>query len=707
MTARLTRTLVSTTSNGTGDLLLNVPVEGHFSLADQFTSGNITTGDIVNYAIELPNSSGFEYGSAQVTKVGDVITLARAAGTLTQSTTGARLDVVLNTTRIFIGPPHEQMLLTEDLQANGGTIPTTDRDNSFESTDAAVNPGPSQELYRNSANPGALDWLGRWLFGGEDDADAKITYAEIRSRIVSAANGAASGALSFWTRVSGTLAERFVVGHGFYASGVTGGDPGVGRINVKGIEIDGVALANSTNILTYTAITDTALTEGDPVFLQDSGGNVRDWYGITADSSFAAQDINPAIDYMPSGNLAVLAYFSGATTLAFRTVTYADGEFTLGAVQTLAVTGTPQNLRIQCLAASATFVATWDDSAGDCDAVAGTVSGTTISLGSKTDISSGGSQEIGDLVSGGSTWVVMVTDGAANDDFFAMTVSGTVITVGAGLASAAADGTSANRCAGAYSTEDARWLFVWQAASSDHTYELLSVSGTTLTSQATSHVSGTVSGVGLHYVPGEDRFIFGQNQSDDFQMVDITTTTITPRAVQSSILSMIGNGGNVICPHADLVFLVDSANDIALIDPPSGTTATITADEMQYVDLPGQSLTVQNHQMTAADDSPEVIWTDVVSGTLYLKAVEVVPASILSDRIRLNNSERVIGIAQGTVSAAATATIGTHGVDDNQSGLTAGDRISIRNTDGSLKTFASGEVEIGRAVSATELRLSI
>lgn len=110
------------------------------------------------------------------------------------------------------------------------------------STDAGASAGPSLKLYRNSASPTASDVLGRLRFSGEDDNGDEHFYAEIDGFLEDPANGAEDGKLRLRTSQAGSMANRFVVAAGLTSNAVTGGDQGVGTVNVGAVYDDGVQI---------------------------------------------------------------------------------------------------------------------------------------------------------------------------------------------------------------------------------------------------------------------------------------------------------------------------------------------------------------------------------------------------------------------------------------------------------------------------------
>jgi len=82
---------------------------------------------------------------------------------------------------------------------------------SLVSTDADANEGPGLVLYRNSSSPADSDVLGQIYMQGENDADQKVTYALIESRIEDASDGTEDGRIEINTVLAGTAISRILL----------------------------------------------------------------------------------------------------------------------------------------------------------------------------------------------------------------------------------------------------------------------------------------------------------------------------------------------------------------------------------------------------------------------------------------------------------------------------------------------------------------
>lgn len=113
---------------------------------------------------------------------------------------------------------------------------------SFSLSEDSANSGPDLTLTRISASPAANDFTGRLLFNGRDSAGNTDAYAVMTTKIIDPTSTLEDGEINFWTVIAGTLAQRWNIGAGIYAQGVTGGDHGAGTVNATAVYDDNVLL---------------------------------------------------------------------------------------------------------------------------------------------------------------------------------------------------------------------------------------------------------------------------------------------------------------------------------------------------------------------------------------------------------------------------------------------------------------------------------
>jgi len=97
---------------------------------------------------------------------------------------------------------------------------------------------PAINLDRRAPGLGGQN-LGVVRFKGRDSLLASTTYAKMGGAIVSTSAGGETGRLQFTTIVSGASADRFIIAGGMYSLAASGGDKGIGTINVEDYYKDG------------------------------------------------------------------------------------------------------------------------------------------------------------------------------------------------------------------------------------------------------------------------------------------------------------------------------------------------------------------------------------------------------------------------------------------------------------------------------------
>lgn len=98
------------------------------------------------------------------------------------------------------------------------------------------------EMFRDSASPAASDSVGTYAIYGRDSGGNKELYTLISNRIIDPADGTEDAAMGFEIKSAGILYRVVNFGGGIWTEGVTGGDPGAGKINAAEFQTNGVAL---------------------------------------------------------------------------------------------------------------------------------------------------------------------------------------------------------------------------------------------------------------------------------------------------------------------------------------------------------------------------------------------------------------------------------------------------------------------------------
>ncbi len=132
------------------------------------------------------------------------------------------------------------------------------------STDDGATENPTLDLYRNSASPADADLLGEILFSGENDADEKIQYAQIKGTILDNTDGTEDGELRLSALTSGSnqIYQRMTAGLNILYQDIV-------LKNAKNIQFEG-----ATDDAFETTLTVTDPTADRTITLPDATGTV-------------------------------------------------------------------------------------------------------------------------------------------------------------------------------------------------------------------------------------------------------------------------------------------------------------------------------------------------------------------------------------------------------------------------------------------------
>ena len=117
------------------------------------------------------------------------------------------------------------------------------------STNADANAGPYAILSRLGGSPAASDFLGTFLWQGQDSALTTRNYAFLAAVLLDPAAGSDDSEFRISTVSAGGTAARFTIGAGLVVGTPTGADQGGGTMNVTVIYENGTSLA-----LKYSAL---------------------------------------------------------------------------------------------------------------------------------------------------------------------------------------------------------------------------------------------------------------------------------------------------------------------------------------------------------------------------------------------------------------------------------------------------------------------
>ena len=187
----------------------------------------------------------------------------------------------------------------------------------IKSTDAGATAGPTLELYRDSASPAGADDIGQIAFQGEDSAGNLENYARIKAVITDPTSTSEDAKLVLQTIIAGTLAARFNAGAGLWSEGVTGGDPGAGKINVTEYQAAGlvvVPVLQSVSTQSGAVATGTTVLPSDDTIPQNTEGDEYMTRAITPKSETSKLRIDVVVHLAASvaGTLTA-ALFQDAT----------------------------------------------------------------------------------------------------------------------------------------------------------------------------------------------------------------------------------------------------------------------------------------------------------------------------------------------------------------------------------------------------------
>ena len=97
---------------------------------------------------------------------------------------------------------------TTNMTIDGGNDKTTFFTNVLIESSATSGEAPVLDLYKNDSGPAVSEAMGSIKFSGENDADQKVTYAEIQSFIEDETDATENAALQFWVQEMGTPREN-------------------------------------------------------------------------------------------------------------------------------------------------------------------------------------------------------------------------------------------------------------------------------------------------------------------------------------------------------------------------------------------------------------------------------------------------------------------------------------------------------------------
>ncbi len=179
-------------------------------------------------------------------------------------------------------------------------------------TGSAAN--PAMNFDRRATAVGGQN-LGVIRFKGRDSLFASSTYAKIGGAVVSTSAGGETGRLQFTTVVSGASADRFMIAGGMYSLAASGGDRGIGTINVQEYYDDG------ERVETSKLDTEQATTTGTSFDFTSPFATVTKVEVLFRGTGLDGSE-NILVQVGPSGGVVTSGYVSGSAAVNAGAQTY-------------------------------------------------------------------------------------------------------------------------------------------------------------------------------------------------------------------------------------------------------------------------------------------------------------------------------------------------------------------------------------------------
>jgi len=420
--------------------------------------------------------------------------------------------------------------------------------------------------------------------------------------------------------------------------------------------------------------------------------------------------------------------------------TYSGGTWTFGTAVTLDSNGASNYFYPKmCWDSSANaFVITYGNNSSERYVVACTVSGTTVTCGTRVQLTSGSgyntNNDCGSIVfdpnNGKSVVSYIVYATFARAAVRTVSVSGTTITLGTEYSAAEGVLSGYEKSAVAYDSTNQQFLLVFNSSTnSQHKYYQFTVSGTTVTwgGSATSYGEsiGSYMPLQVAYSSAADAFLVIASQGSAGGIycgvitISGTTPTVYDKTNQTNIFGHYYGASN-----KSFVSLIGDGNDFWIVNSHfSNTSSGLYLAKVSITDTngisiqgklrlpfneadPASSVDVINYSSTvyicydAASNS-------VITGTHgYAKYSTYTNASVLFAHSFecdvYNRSVNFIGIASENIADTATGSITvTGGVNESVSGLTTGNRYYLSLKTGDLSDevtlLSKGQVNNGAA----------
>jgi len=361
-------------------------------------------------------------------------------------------------------------------------------------------------------------------------------------------------------------------------------------------------------------------------------------------------------------------------------------------------------------------IALWHQEIGTTGrAMVGTVSGTSISFGSAADFTQ---NSIGSEIKGtfdsnlNKVAVVYQNSGDSGKGYCAIgTVSGTSISFGSEVKFRDADTYNPDVC---FDSNQNCILVFYQTTLDDGYISIGDISGTSVTFTTEISIGNDAERTNCEFDPDTNKVVLAYTDRPDGESAAARTVTIGgssgSRTASFGTEVNFATGDSQNCVVLGIVYDPDANRMLISYKEESGGNAKLASGTVSGTDISfGTPQTVTSEQASAtlapvvydtSQDRAVVIYEDKSSSSVA--AAIVVTVDTLGTNL---TSENYIGMSKGgAVADTKGATVDIIGaVNDEQSGLTAGQQYFVQ-TDGTIgTTAATPSVLAGTAISATEL----